>query len=611
MNTLTQQLEFSYRTRSENLRRYRQEEFDLLVVGGGITGAAVARDAASRGLRVALVEKGDFASGTSSASSKLIHGGLRYLENMEFKLVFEALAERALLLKTVPHMVRPLPFYLPVYEGDRNGRFILGLGLWLYDLLSLFRAPGRHRSLSRTQFSAEVPFLNKTGLKGGFRYFDASMWDDVLVIETLRAAHSLGVASANYVEAVAPIWKNDSVIGYRVRDREASSREAGEIDLRASRTVICAGPWTDLLGEKLDPQWHPWLSPSKGVHLIFDLKRIPVPGALVMSDSKDQRIAFVIPRPDFGAGVVIVGTTDGPSDPHPEKTEVKADDVEYLMKLLHRYFPDLHITHDDILSAYVGVRPLVGHPKTYSRKAVKKALPGSVAKESSSVPSVSLQKVSREHFIGEGPGGTLIVAGGKYTTHRTMAEEIVDVVIGNWRRDTQTGVGIPMRPELFASLRAPQTLTAVNPRATFAAAEEACEKAHRRGVEIPRELLERFGAEALDVLEVNASGGSVSSGVQGAETGPHGFPLLEAQLRYLMRSGMVIHLEDFVFRRIALFTALRDHGASWFERLARVWAEEHGLSGVELESQASVECVRLNAEIARRDAWRSTLKPIK
>lgn len=609
MNALSQQLEFSHRTRSENLRRFRQEEFDLLVVGGGITGAAVARDAASRGLKVALVEKGDFASGTSSASSKLIHGGLRYLENLEFKLVFEALAERALLLKTVPHMVRPLPFYLPVYEGDRNGRFILGLGLWLYDLLSLFRAPGRHRSLSRDRFSSEVPFLNKTGLKGGFRYFDASMWDDVLVIETLRAGHALGVASANYVEAVAPLWKGDSVVGFRVRDREAGDNDQAEIDLRASRTVICAGPWTDLLGEKLDAHWYPWLSPSKGVHLIFDLKRVPVPGAIVMSDSKDKRIAFVIPRPDFGAGVVIVGTTDGPSDPHPEKTQVTADDVEYLMKLLHRYFPDLKLTHEDILSAYVGVRPLVGHPKTYSRKA-KKALIGSSKDSeslegSTSVPSVSLQKVSREHFIGEGPGGTLIVAGGKYTTHRTMAEEIVDVLIKNWRHDTQAGVGIPMRPELFASLHGPQTLSAVNPRATVEAAKEAQEKARRRGVEIPRELMERFGAEALDVLEVNASGGVPS---MGAETGPNGFPLLEAQLRYLMRTGMVIHLEDFVFRRIALFTALRDHGASWFERLARVWVEERGLSGNELQSQAEAECIRLNAEIARRDAWRLALK---
>ena len=153
--------EFSFRSRQFVLERFRNETFDLLVIGGGITGAAVARDAVSRGLKVALVERRDFAFGTSSRSSKLIHGGLRYLENLEFGLVFEALAERALLLKTVPHMVRPLPFLLPVYEGDPNGRGILNLGLWFYDLLALFRTPGFHRSLSQQEFLEKVPFLKK------------------------------------------------------------------------------------------------------------------------------------------------------------------------------------------------------------------------------------------------------------------------------------------------------------------------------------------------------------------------------------------------------------------------------------------------------------------
>src|SRR3989338_7922463 len=350
--------EFSHKTRAEALEKFRQEQFDLLVIGGGITGAGTARDAASRGLKVALVESKDFAWGTSSRSSKLIHGGLRYLQNMELGLVFEALSERTHLLKSVPLMVRPLPFFLPVYRGDSPGRMILSMGLWLYDLLALGRSPGIHKRISRDEFLRQVPFLKSEGLEGGFRYFDASMWDDVLAVETLRDAARKGAAIANYTEAIAPIWEGEQIVGFQVRDMTAAGGET--IQVKASRVVVCAGPWTDQVGAKLSTHWRRWLNPSKGVHLIFDLKRVPLPGALVMNHPEDGRISFVIPRPDFGTGVVIVGTTDGPTPREPEKATIEAADVEYLMDLLRRYFPSLRLTTDDIVSAYVGVRPLMG-----------------------------------------------------------------------------------------------------------------------------------------------------------------------------------------------------------------------------------------------------------
>ncbi|HAR41141.1 MAG TPA: glycerol-3-phosphate dehydrogenase/oxidase, partial [Bdellovibrionales bacterium] len=269
-------LNFSFRTRADALRKFREQTFDLLVIGGGITGAAVARDAAMRGLSVAVVDKQDFAAGTSSRSSKLIHGGLRYLENLEFGLVFEALKERSLLLKTVPNMVRPLPFYFPVHGGDRPGKWMLGTGMWLYDLLAMFRAPGFHKTLSKRDFLQAFPFLRSEGLKGGFRYFDASMWDDVLTVQVLRSAHEAGAVVANYVEAIAPQWKGDRIVGYRLRDLESDPGE-GEIDIRAHQIAVCVGPWTDLLGQTLSRNWKKWLAPSRGVHLVFDLKRIPVP----------------------------------------------------------------------------------------------------------------------------------------------------------------------------------------------------------------------------------------------------------------------------------------------------------------------------------------------
>ena len=574
--------EFSYRTRKESLRRFQEEVFDLLIIGGGITGAAVARDATSRGLKVALVEKKDFAWGTSSRSSKLIHGGLRYLQNLELGLVFEALSERALLLKTVPHMVRPLPFFLPVYKNDPNGRAILTMGLWLYDLLALFRTPGFHRGLSRRKILKEIPFLDQKGLLGGFRYFDASMWDDVLAIETLRAAKEGGAAVANYVEAKEPIWKGDQIIGFRVQDLATGS--AKTIDLKARRTVVCAGPWTDQIGKKLSANWTPWLEPSKGVHLIFDLKRIPIPGALVMSHPKDGRISFVIPRPDYGAGVVIVGTTDGPVDRDPEKAEVTSEDVEYLLDLLNRYFPDLHLSTTDILSAYVGVRPLMGGPGS---------LAGSEGQGRGNESSVTLQKVSREHHIGSGPGGTVIVAGGKYTTHRKMAEEIVDFTLKSWKKDTHHGG----QSELPLEVRRSNTRSPVNAHATFEAVAGCRREAERRGLKIPEALLARYGAEALAVMRIQKE--TFQRKVPDNRGDPSGFPLLAAQLRHSIRTEMILHLEDFYLRRVPLYSSRKDHGMPWAAELAEVWADEMGYD----QTQVVAELESLREELRRRSAW--------
>jgi glycerol-3-phosphate dehydrogenase len=592
-------VDFSFRSRETALKRFGDEVFDLLVIGGGITGAAVARDAVSRGLKVALVERKDFAYGTSSRSSKLIHGGLRYLENFEFGLVFEALAERALLLKTIPTMVRPLPFFLPVYAGDKNGKGLLDLGLWLYDLLALFRTPGFHQRLSREQVVEQIPFLKSEGLQGGFRYFDASMWDDVLAVETLRSAHQGGAAVANYAEAVGPLWTGDRVTGFRVRDLEPGV-PAGkrEIDLRAHRTVVCAGPWADQVGETLSSQWRHWLNPSKGVHLIFDLRKLPVPAAMVMSIPEDGRIAFVIPRPDFGAGVTIVGTTDGPTPKDPDLASIEPGDVAYLMALLKRYFPSLELSASDILSAYVGVRPLMGA-----------TVPMSGSEGQSGGQGAALQKVSREHHIGNGPGGTVIVAGGKYTTHRKMAEEIVDFTLREWRRDAR-GVrreGVAPYP---AQLRSSRTRAPVNPRATGQAVELCRSEAAAKNIALPEELLGRYGADAITVLTIHAerlgagAGAGASARAHAAGVAdPDGFPLLAAQLRHAIRSELVMHLEDFYLRRVPLYAARADHGLPWAEELAAVWAEERGLNDAAMRE----ELARLKAEVAKRSAWKAAL----
>lgn len=551
---------FSFQTRRESISRFKNEKFDLLVIGGGITGVATARDAASRGLRVALIEKRDFAWGTSSRSSKLVHGGLRYLENLEFKLVFEALSERSFLLKSAPRLVRPLPFYFPVYDRDPRGRFVLSLGLWLYDLLSLFRAPGMHRRLSKKAMLRDLPGLKSEGLKGGFRYYDASMWDDVLTVYTARSASMMGVAVANYVEAIEPIGPPDRWIGFRARDTSVLGK-GEEFDIRAGQIVVCAGPWLDEFGGRMVEGWRRWLQPSKGVHLVVDFKRLPVPGALVMSHPVDGRISFVMPRPDLGSGVTIVGTTDGAASLHPEEARVDKADIDYLLGLLKAYFPNAGLSTSDILSTYVGVRPLI----------------------SGGDGGTSLKEVSREHFIGEGPGSATYVAGGKYTTHRTMALEIVDHILEKWSAEAEKGGG--EAPRVGKS----KTRVPVNPSFCHKEWRRAQGVARSRDLHVEDALWERYGADALEVMERVQPDDRSSA---------DGFPRLEAQLRYAIREEMVLRLEDFCIRRVPLYLSRGDHGSAFFESLSQVWAKELGAS----DEQRRAEIQSLVAEVQNRSS---------
>lgn len=525
--------EFSFRTRSENLARMENEEFDFLVIGGGITGAGVAWDASSRGYKVALVEKEDFAHGTSSRSSKLVHGGLRYLENYEFPLVFEALSERSYLLQSAPHLVRPLPFYMPVYENSPHSAYLLSAGMWFYDLLSLFRAPGLHQRISGGMSGRMIPGIKKDGLKCTFKYFDASMWDDALVLDVLAKAHENGAAIASRTKAVAAHADSTGTITSMTLRDELAKRD---FTIRFKKLIVCAGVWTDEVGAILDRKgWQKWLAPSRGLHLVFDWKRFPVPGAVTMQID-DGRIAFAIPRHDYGQGITIVGTTDGPCALGPDEIENEAPaiaaDRAYLIHLLSEYFPGLNLTEADVVNHYIGIRPLVNPDRNQTGGAK------------------NLQKVSREHTIDHGPGGSVIVAGGKYTTFRKMAEEIVDFATRDGeRREPDTDVAL-FQPALPTEI------------------QEARELSRARGFPIPEKLFERYGADALEVYLIHLK--ECAHDTQD----PEGFPLLEAQFRYSIRHQMVLSVEDFIRRRQPLHLCRRDHGAPWFPLLEKALQDE-------------------------------------
>jgi glycerol-3-phosphate dehydrogenase len=398
-------------SRSEAIGRLGAESFDLLVIGGGITGAGIAQDAAQRGLRVALVEKGDFASGTTHASSELLHGGLRYLEQGQLRLMYEALHERNRLTRLAPGLAEWPPFLLPVYSRGWSV-WRLRIGLWLYDLLAGFPRGHRHRWIGHDEALELAPFLNARGLRGAFLYYDARTYDTRLTLAVLRSAREGGAVAANYCE-VTEFLREGEGTGERTGERLAGARVRDlvggtEFVVRARSVVNATGVWADHVAALDDPSATPRLRPSKGVHLLVSGERLGGPGgrpprAAVLSPSPhgDGRYLFVIPW----EGVVLLGPTDTPYPGDPDRVAVEGDDVAYILTAANRLFPDLHLTEADIISTMVGLRPLItGRAESTSR-------------------------LSREHRIWESGSGLISIAGGKLTTYRTMAAEATDLVL--------------------------------------------------------------------------------------------------------------------------------------------------------------------------------------
>ena len=322
--------------RDEQIARLARESFDLAIIGGGINGAAIARDAAMRGLNVALIERGDFAGATSSRSSKLIHGGLRYLPQGELRLVRTALAERERLRRlTAPHLVKPLRFLFPLYRGRGPGRLALGAGLWLYDLFARTPRAERHRRVNPARALAAEPMLNPVALAGGAFYYDAGGDDARLTIENVLDAAYHGAAIANYAELERFSHAEGRIAAAEMRDRLGGTH----LELRARLFVNAAGPWIDDVRRLDDPAAAPSVRLTKGVHLVIERERLPVREALVLGDAHG-RIIFVIPHGE----VVLVGTTDTDFDGDREHVAAELEDVEYLLGVVEQSLPGATLT---------------------------------------------------------------------------------------------------------------------------------------------------------------------------------------------------------------------------------------------------------------------------
>jgi len=531
---------FSFATRRAALAAMASETFDLLVVGGGITGAGIARDAAMRGLRTALVDAGDFGGGTSNRSSRLVHGGLRYLEHGWLKLVFEASRERHTLLRIAPHLVRGRSFTFPVFRGGRRPVWQIWAGVWLYDMLALFRNVHRARLLTRGGVLRREPLLRDQGLTGGAAYWDAQCDDARLTLATIRSAHRHGAACANHVRVEALEKAGGRVRGATLVDTLDGARFA----VRAHSVVNATGPWTDAFRRLDDPAAAPLLRPTKGVHVVVARSRIGNAGAVTLTSPIDGRVMFVLP---WGSRSV-VGTTDTDTDESPDQVAPSPEDVVYLVRSANAIFPNARLQLADVVAAWAGLRPLLrgGGESTAS--------------------------VPREHRIEESLSGLVTIAGGKLTTYRVMAEQVVDRVA--YRLHQMDGRPAAGRP---GTDREPLPGGEV---ADIAALE--AELVHD-GVEpaLAHRLVWAYGTEAAGVRRLAREEPALAAPlVPGAR-------VLAAEVVHQARREMALRVDDVLVRRTGL--ALYDPAAARAAatRVAALLGAEQGWSKEECEAAAA------------------------
>lgn len=512
-------------TRIRTLQRLESSAFDIAIIGGGITGAGVARDAALRGLRVALLEQGDFAQGTSSRSSRLIHGGVRYLEHGHLRLVFEASRERRILLRIAPHLVRPLAFTWPVYAGARISRLKLSLGLGLYDALAMFRNVARHTRLSRDELAGAEPSLRTNDLLGGARYFDASTNDARLTLANVIDAMEHGAVALNHAQVVAI-----GMAGGRAAGLHAVDRLTGHgFTVRARQVVNAAGPWSDDVRSLEETQDAPGVMGSAGAHIAVDAARVGNRGAITMVHPDDGRVLFTLPA----GRETIFGTTETPTPNGAREVRASRDDVRYLLRAANHYFPDATLGERDVLAAWAGIRPLVRQ-----------------------LAGAEVGSASREHAIERGPGGMIHVTGGKLTTYREMAGQIVDRLDGADR--------LPGRGQ-----------TARRPLPGGELALEAV-RTNAMGVIEDAEVRERFVSLHGSRWRQAWEEGSLAAH---RERLTPDLPLIPAELLFAVRHEMAVTLGDLLLRRTGVAFHLADQGRSLAPVVARLLAAELGWDG--------------------------------
>jgi len=533
--------------RERALARVQEGEIDVVVIGGGVVGSGAALDAATRGLSVALIEMRDFASGTSSRSSKLVHGGLRYLEMLDFALVREALRERGLILtRLAPHLCRPVPFIYPLQHRVWERAYV-GAGIMLYDLMSIGggHATGVpfHKHLTRKQVMRQVPSLKKDAMIGAIQYFDAQIDDARHTMGLARTAAAYGAHVISRTRVTGFLREGERVVGVVAEDLESGS----VIEVRARRVINATGVWTDDTQEMVGGRGQFKVRASKGMHLVVPKDRIQSATGMIMKTEKS--VLFVIP---WGRHWII-GTTDTDWELDKAHPAASSRDIEYLLEHVNAVL-ERPLTKEDVEGVYAGLRPLL------------------------SGESDSTSKLSREHVVAHPVPGLVVVAGGKYTTYRVMAKDAVD----------EAARSLPFRvPESCT-----EDVPMVGANGYRAAWNSRVRKAEGSGVHVARieHLLGRYGTDTDDLLALVAGDEDLAQPLPGAED------YLQAEVVYACTHEGARHLEDVLARRTRISIETFDRGVGAARPAAELMARVLGWGQEQIDREVEHYLARVKAE---------------
>ena len=498
---------FSALKRNENLLQASSEHFDVLIIGGGITGAGIALDAASRGMKVLLLEKNDFAGGTSSKSTKLIHGGLRYLKQLEFALVRSVGRERAIIHKLAKHIVKPVDMLLPIYKHGSLGKYTTTMALWVYEFLAGVQKEDKFKMLNLSATQQKEPLLNNTGLIGAALYKEYQTDDARLTIEVLKTAATFGALSVNYTLCEGFIYNMDTnpqITGIRFRDLLQNKMYSAT----ATKIINAGGPWVDEIRLKDSAPDKKSLHLTKGVHIVIDKNRLPIRQAVYFDVVGDNRMIFVIPQNNC----IYIGTTDTTYTGDKNIIEVTAQDTEYLLKAVNHIFPEADILNRDIISSWAGLRPLIH--------------------EEGKSPS----ELSRKDEIFIASSGLISIAGGKLTGYRKMAEKVVNQIAKDLEKVTQN--------------KYPKCSTASIPLNGSGISIPIDEYIQRRAGEASQinltvedifYLVNTYGSDTEKIMEI------AFNNFQKLEN--KNDSLISAEIRYSIEQEMTNNISDFAIRR--------------------------------------------------------------
>ncbi|MRG84736.1 glycerol-3-phosphate dehydrogenase/oxidase [Salinibacillus xinjiangensis] len=529
--------EFSSQKRTEIKHKMNQESLDLLVIGGGITGAGIALDAATRGMKVAVVEMQDFAAGTSSRSTKLVHGGLRYLKQFEIGVVAEVGKERAIVYENGPHVTTPEWMMLPFYKGGTFGPFTTNIGLRVYDFLAGVKKSERRKMFKPAEAIEREPLLNQKGLKGAGYYVEYKTDDARLTIEVLKQAVEKGALALNYLQVTNLVYENHQIVGVEVEDQiDGTSQE-----IRAKKIVNAAGPWVDTLREKNHSKKGKTLQLTKGIHLVFDRSRFPLKQAIYFN-TPDGRMVFAIPR----EGKTYVGTTDTVYKGDIAHPKMTVEDRDYVLKAIDYMFPKVNISPEDVESSWAGLRPLIH--------------------EEGKDPS----EISRKDEIFVSDSGLISIAGGKLTGYRKMAESIVDLVAKQLKKEA--GKTYPRSQTEHLPISGGEVGGSEGFQ-SFLSNKVLEGKGLGLDKGVAEKLVKRYGSNVEYIFEIFAKKKEMAN-VERLE------PVVYAMLRYAMKFELAYKPVDFFIRRTgALFFDIHwveQHKEAVISYMAKVlsWSEE-------------------------------------